>query len=95
MKSKGQARAGRTDWQQAPLRQGQDGSRLLVRSVAAAAQRDDHIVAVIAAEKKHTDQSFVILGTLGQGVHQSEPVKTGGGESGGSGAASPFQKIPS
>src|ERR1700724_1696938 len=88
-------RAGRSDGQQTTLRQCQYRADLLVGRVPAAAQRDDHIVAVVAAKEEDADQGLVILGALRQSIHQSKPVEAGGGESRSRGAASPLQKVSS
>ena len=63
-------RAGRSDGQQTRLRQGQHRADLLVRAVSGAAQGDNHVIAVVAAEQEDADQGLVVLGTLGQCVHQ-------------------------
>ena len=68
---------------------------LLVRRVPGAAQRDNHIVAVVAAEQEDANQCFVVRSALSQSVHQPEPVEAGGGKAGGRGAASSLQKVSS
>ncbi len=86
-------RAGRSNGEQAALGEGQHGANLLIGGVRAAAHRNNHVVAVVAAEQEDTDQRLVVLGGLRQRVHHAEPVEAGSGKSGSRGAARPLQKV--
>src|SRR5450432_3208025 len=91
--------ARRVDRQQRRLRNCEPGSiaHRCVR-VVLRVERHDHVVAVVAAVKKNTNQSLVVAGNLGlllgERVNQAKLLDAGKQSRGTDAAACLFQKLP-
>ncbi len=66
------------DWQQGISREREIGARRAVLGKPRHVGRDNHVVAVVAAEQKYADQCSVVGRRAGQRAHHAEAVHRGG-----------------